>query len=49
MSITFVSDNNIPIFNLKPIPSSATNNQVEEYESDSDESIGVDGDFFIPN
>lgn len=49
VSITFVSDSNIPIFNLKPTPSSATNNQVEEYESDSDESVGVDEDFFISN
>ena len=47
--ITFVSNSNIPLFILAPTPSNATNNQVEEYERDSDESVGVDEaeDFFI--
>ena len=47
--ITFISNSNIPPFILAPTPSSATNNQVEEYERDSDESVGVDEaeDFFI--
>ena len=40
MPITFVSESNNPLFILEPTPSSATNNQVEEYESDSDESVG---------
>ena len=41
--ITFVSDSIIPLSILAPTPSSATYlNQVEEYGSDSDESVGVD-------
>ena len=49
MSITFVSDSDIPLFILAPTPSGSTNNQVEEYKSYSDESVGVKEaeDFFI--
>ena len=49
MSITFVSDSDIPFFILTPTPSGATNNQVEECKSDSDENVGVEEaeDFFI--
>ena len=49
MSITFVSESDIPLFILAPTPSDATNNQVEEYKSDSDESVGVEEaeDFFM--
>ena len=48
MSITFVSESDIPLFILAPTPSGATNNQVEAYKSDSDESVGIEEaeDFF---